>query len=117
MTIRLIGQVKSGKNHLMITASGHRYPLKAWADWRDYAVMAAKHQAQGRRFEVPVVATFYLWCQDKRRRDIPGLEDAIYHVLERSGILKDDSLVVEQHTFKVYAPDKPGASIELKEVA
>jgi hypothetical protein len=34
------------------------------------------------------------WPGDKRKRDMPGMADAICHCLERAGIVADDSLLV-----------------------
>ena len=102
---------------MQVSKTGHHYPKKAWADWRDAAVIHARYQAGGKTFTTPVSMTAYFWLADRRRRDLTGLEDSIFHLLERAGILKDDSLIVEQHTYKVYAPDKPGATIEIKVIA
>ena len=97
LVFELKGQCLSGKNHKQITRTGHCYPTKRWAAWRDEMVMAIKQQ--DRRQPVTLLrdlfkATVVFTHADKRRRDVPGMLDALCHVLERAGIVKDDSQIV-----------------------
>lgn len=35
LQIVISGQILGGKNHIMITRTGHRYPVASWAKWRE----------------------------------------------------------------------------------
>lgn len=85
-----------------ITRTGHRYPKKEWAEWRDQMVITLNAQAIALGLLCfplvkPCVVHVFCWYVDKRRRDAPGMQDALWHCLERSGIVKDDSLLAEVH--------------------
>ena len=98
MKLVLLGQIRGGKNHINITRTGHRYPNKAWAAWRDEAVGQIRRQVPViSTFKVPCRATIHYWKGDMRRRDIPAAIDAIWHVLEHAYIVADDALIVELH--------------------
>lgn len=94
MKFTIVGQIKSGKNNMGITRSGHRYPRKSWADWRDN--VKAQILAQSPRGVPPIDtdATFDVVYipGDKIRRDVPGMLDALFHCFERTGIVSDDTL-------------------------
>lgn len=63
---------------------------------------------------VPCKLEVEYWSGDKRRRDIPAMVDSLYHCFERSGILKDDSLVKELHWMQLgYDKENPRAAIRL----
>ncbi len=87
------GQLKSGKNHMQIGRNGRHYPLPAWAIWRDGIVLRLRTQRRGMFFDSPCFVNVKYWRSDNRRRDVPGMMDAICHCLERAGIVKDDSLL------------------------
>lgn len=99
----IAGQVKSGKNNMNITRSGHRYPNPKWAEWRDNVVEALVVQTWPMKFAFPIVipcAVFiFAYHGDLRRRDAPGMLDALFHCFEKAGIVKDDSLLAEAHWF------------------
>lgn len=111
----LPGRCSSGKNAIQITRSGHRYPSKKFVEWRDGAtahVLKAKNQIRAVfPFAVPIKGTFSYFPIDRRRRDVPGMLDAIEHLLERCGIVKDDVLIedVDFRTYRNYQ-DYEGAA-------
>lgn len=95
----LLGQMKSGKNHVQITRSGHRYPLQAWALWRDGFIRQINDQwaknalREPLRLCVPCRVTVKYWSGDLRRRDVPGMIDALWSCLEKGRFVEDDSLL------------------------
>lgn len=97
LSLTFAGQVRGGKNNTLITRTGHRYPNPTFAKWRDLMVAAVQAQA-GRKlpvFRKPLAleATILYTPEDRRRRDVPALLDAILHVLERAKVVEDDAQV------------------------
>ena len=83
------GQMPSGKNAVMVTRSGHRYPSKRFAQWKDDAM----HQIGpcGVPFTGPCAIDIDYYPGDKIRRDAPGIQDALFHVLEKLNVVLDDA--------------------------
>ncbi len=97
--VLLPGQCPSGKNSIQTTRTGHRYPKKRFVDWRDAAVLTAVRAIPkgtvGPMFRKPAMLaiTVHYVPGDGRRRDVPGMLDAIFHVLERAGAVEDDAQI------------------------
>lgn len=102
------GKMQSGKNRVLITRTGHRYPTKRFAEWRDQMVAQAGRQTLGvargcyrgdvERLGVfldPVRVVMRYTPGDLIRRDAPGVMDALWHVLERARVVADDALIQE----------------------
>src|SRR3990167_1727033 len=88
------GQLRSGKNNMGINPrTGRHYPKKEWAAWRDGVVAQLMPQRRGTIISTPVKAIINYWRSDGRRRDVPGMMDALWHCLERAFIVKDDALI------------------------
>lgn len=97
LTFTLTGQCMSGKNGMQVTRTGKHYPKPAWAKWRDEMVRQISYNArQGHRFiDCPMKVHVVFRHGDRRRRDVAGMIDALCHILERAGVVKDDSLIVD----------------------
>lgn len=101
LTFTLAGQCMSGKSNLQVTRTGHRYPKPAWKAWRDEMLIQVHNAViEGPwRFPHPITtpckAHVVFRHGDRRRRDVAGMLDALCHVLERAGVVKDDSLIVD----------------------
>jgi Holliday junction resolvase RusA-like endonuclease len=89
----IAGQIKSGKNRILITRTGHRYPPKEFKAWRDGVVGDLVKQWKQPSVTVPVRLYCQYWPGDRRTRDVSGMADALFHVLVKAGVLKDDGLV------------------------
>jgi len=50
---------------------------------------------------------------DKRRRDNPAIVDAIFHVLEKAGVVADDTLIWPVASSRGYDKENPRAEITL----
>lgn len=96
MTFSIIGQMPSGKNQVKITRSGHRYPDKRFVAWREMVVPELELQ-RGKCELFPIASTVSIECDytpgDRRTRDVPGMLDALFHVIVKAGLLVDDGLV------------------------
>jgi len=102
MRFVLAGQLPSGKNAVKTTRTGLRYPSKRFQRWRDEQVEAVGL----RRWELtgdrpaftavhPVRCEIRYTPGDRRRRDVPGMLDALWHVLERALVVEDDAQITE----------------------
>ncbi len=84
---------------MVVTRRGLHFPKPAWAKWRNEWVEQAIPQKSGETIDYPVWARMDYWPKDKRRRDIPAIQDAIWHVLEKAEIVKDDALIKSLHFY------------------
>ena len=91
LTIYLAGKMQSGKNRILTTRKGRRYPTGKFKVWR--AVMLSQLPRVERPFVGRVALTVTYTPGDRIRRDLPGILDALLHVLERGGIVQDDAQV------------------------
>ena len=95
MTFRLSGQIPSGKNAVVVTRTGMRFPAKRFKLWREQALAQLSKQGAGQ--QEPIGQTVSLECEytpgDRRTRDVPGMLDALLHVIVKAGLLVDDGLV------------------------
>ncbi len=86
----ITGQTPSGKNAVVVTRSGHRYPQARFVNWRKEAL---KQLPKLKMIEAPCSVMIDYFPSDNRRRDVPGIIDALWHLLERGGLIKDDCLL------------------------
>lgn len=112
--IILTGQMQSGKNRVMITRTGQRYPPARFKKWRED--MLKQIGPIETPFSGPVALSVNYVPGDNIRRDVPGMLDAICHLLERSGIVGDDAQIkyVSWNTHPV-APKKAWCGLFLEE--
>lgn len=89
------GQVRGGKNNMCISRNGNHYPSPKFVEWRNNMFRQIKEQ-------LPKIVTitdkkakwiFEYTPDDNRRRDLPAILDALFHVLERAIIVSDDSII------------------------
>ena len=102
-----------GKNNIIITRTGHRFPKPSWARWRDDAVRQVKQFIPRgfTPFNTPVNVRLEYFAGDKRRRDMPAIVDAIFHVLEKAGVVTDDWHLWVSESSRGYDKDTPRAEI------
>ena len=95
MTFTLKGQIPSGKNAVVVTRTGMRFPAKRFKVWREDALKQLAGQMNGHT--KPLTSTITLECEytpgDRRTRDVPGMLDALLHLIVKAGLLVDDGLV------------------------
>jgi Holliday junction resolvase RusA-like endonuclease len=109
MTFKLMGQLPSGKNRIIVTRTGHRFPdpKSRFPKWRDDVMKQLVSQMSGPAWEhsLPLSCKCRLIVDytpaDARVRDVDGMLSALCHVLAKAGIVKDDGLIrdVEWHEF------------------
>lgn len=100
MTFVINGQLTSGKNSVVVTRSGMRFPSKRFKNWREEVLKQLAPQVSMYTREgacLPLESTISLECEytpgDRRTRDVPGMLDALLHVIVKAGLLVDDGLV------------------------
>ena len=106
-------QIPSGKNAVQITRTGKRYPGKRFKAWRDEAMGKIPYPVT--EFRGPVTMIVDYVPGDNIRRDVPGLLDALCHLIEKVGIVQDDAQVkcVQWTTFPVQ-PNRPRCTISVE---
>lgn len=114
LTFSLTAQIPSGKNAVKITRTGMRYPDKRFKAWRDDATKELLGQVTQENWPInkPVAIVVDYVPSDMRRRDMPGMLDAICHLIEKVGMLTDDCLV-HQMSWKTFTPDKGNAGCRI----
>jgi Holliday junction resolvase RusA-like endonuclease len=101
LIIRLSEQIPSGKNHVRITRTGRRYPTARFAQWRASAYYQIRVQIirqpawQEWPRQASMSLTVHYRALDRRRRDVPGMLDALLHLLERAEVIEDDAQVTD----------------------
>ena len=94
LSLTFSGQIRGGKNNLIVLRNGMHIPRREWAVWRDAQVIFLKSQSKGVCFDAPCSVIVRYWAGDARRRDVPAIMDSMCHCLERAGVVKDDSLLI-----------------------
>ena len=102
LTFTLRDAIPSGKNQIGIAYQRGkmiRFPNKRFKDWRNQASKEVLAQVSLHKKPLvgPLVCVADYVPQDQRRRDLPGLADAIWHLLEYTGLIEDDSQIVDLH--------------------
>lgn len=100
MKFVLKGQIPSGKNAMQVTRTGRHYPLARFVRWRSDATRQLREQGILNIRNVGILSgsgrkkiTVRYFSGDVRRRDVPGMMDAICHLLEWSDVVVDDALL------------------------
>lgn len=115
MSIVITGQIRGGKNNMIVTKKGKHIPKKAWAAWRDQAVNQVLNQlpSSWEPISVPVNVRIDYIAGDGKRRDFPAICDAIWHVLEKAGFVTDDTLLWPAQSTRGYDKASPFARITI----
>ena len=114
--ITLVGQIPSGKNQMGVRRDGRHYPRKRFIDWRAEAcnqIIFQKHANRWMMLLDPVCLSVQYWPGDHRTRDLPGMEDALFHLLVYAGILKNDGLIYNGHWYRMAVSTAPKVILEL----
>jgi len=103
LRLELKGQIPSGKNAIqlrpIVAKSGRsfvqKYPNKRFVQWRTDALkqLALQIPTDYRTITTPVDITITYTASDLRRRDAPGMIDALWHLLEKADVVADDTLL------------------------
>lgn len=87
----LKGQMKSGKNRVLITRTGHRYSPKEFQQWRADMLEQIGLVEYALTGPVSLIADYV--PGDLIKRDVDGMLSALFHVIVKAGILLDDAQV------------------------
>lgn len=90
------GRPVTKKNNLTVAKGGKILPSFAYRKWEPHAIRELEHQWGGKpSINRPVLVRVKYWMQNKQGwPDLIGLLQATCDVLERSGIVENDRLVV-----------------------
>ena len=113
LVLRLTSQVRGGKNGMGVTRTGRHYAKPTFARWRDDAVRQIRCQLPSgwKPIDVPCNVRLDYVAGDKRRRDMPAVLDAVWHVLEKAGVVADDTLLWAVQSSRSYDKAAPGVTI------
>ena len=114
LTITIIGQIKGGKNNMVVTRAGLHFPKKDWAAWRNRTVAEIKAQLPPGWVPLsnPCSLTLEYVAGDLRRRDQPAIIDSIFHCLEKAGVVTDDTLLWVTESSRRHDKKNPMARLE-----
>ena len=93
------------------TKTGKSFPKKVFADWRAEAIRQIKMQFHGEPITVPCNVRIDYVAEDRRRRDFPAICDALWHALERAGVVTDDTLLWPAQSSRSYDKAAPSVTI------
>ena len=115
------GQIRGGKNSILINRSGHRYPNPKWAKWRDTVIRGIqdtlKSPVNGLLIDKPCRMRVIYTPNDLKRRDMPAMLDSILHILEKVRLIKDDCLITDlEWISRPKDKETSGASIFVEEI-
>lgn len=119
--LHISGQCPSGKNAVIVTRGGHRFPNKRFVDWRQLAMDEVFPQLHKLDVKLPLqhpvnVSIEYI-ARDRIRRDKPGIEDALWHLLEKVNVVSDDTFLggykCESHFYNK-GVDKKNAGVTIR---
>lgn len=115
LSITITGQVRGGKNNMIVTHTGLHFPKKSWAKWRDAAVAEVRAQLpkSWKPITAPVNVRLEYVSGDKRRRDMPAIVDAAWHVFEKAGVVTDDTLLWATKSTRDYDKKNPRITITI----
>jgi Holliday junction resolvase RusA-like endonuclease len=112
----LPGQLPSGKNAVQITRTGRRYPGDRFKKWRqEMFLMMGSQNVPVPLLAKPLFMEVVYTPSDKRRRDVPGMVDAILHLLEKWGLVADDAWI-KGLRWHQHAGELPGAWIRISDL-
>ena len=95
------------------TKTGKSYPKKLFADWRAEAIRQIRAQLPSgwTPIALPCNVRLDYVAEDRRRHDMPAVLDAIWHALERAGVVADDTLLWVTQSSRNYDKAAPGVTI------
>lgn len=114
LEIKLTGQIRgAGKNNYMVV-NGKHIPRKEFLQWREKATWEVLEQVGKLK---PITQNNLWWLfeytpADRRIRDITAIQDALFHLLERCGVVQNDSLI-KNLIFKTKEPNKETACVKI----
>jgi Holliday junction resolvase RusA-like endonuclease len=114
IALTIQGQIRGGKNNMLVLRNGMHIPRPEWRRWRDDAVAQIRRQYAGSALAAPCSARIRYYAGDAKRRDVPAIMDAIWHALERAGVVEDDYLIQQVRWETALDRARPRCEIELE---
>jgi Holliday junction resolvase RusA-like endonuclease len=113
LTITIPGQMRGGKNNMIVTRNGMHIPKKEWALWRNATVRMIRAQMPDdwKPISRPCYIELNYVAGDHRRRDMPAILDSIFHCLEKAGVVADDTFFWVSKSSRSYDKTNPRAEM------
>ena len=122
MRLVLKGQIRGGKNNVLMTRTGRRYPNPIFTAWVADAHRQIVTQIGPAHCRKPIDGPGWYWNfiytpEDNRRRDAPAVLDGLLHLFEKAGIVTDDRWVANFHyTTMPASKENAGIVIDYTEI-
>jgi len=82
--------------------------------WEARALWEIKNQYEGEVIDYPLSVEVFFFLPDRRKRDIDNMLKSLWDVLEKAGVFKNDDLIHETKTVKVYDGEVDGTVVVIK---
>lgn len=99
-----------------ITRTGRHYPNAKFSAWSKAAILIVKSQLPSgfTPYASEVAVELDYFAEDRRRRDAPAIIDSLWHVLERAGVVKDDTQLWPTRSTRAIDRQNPRAELILR---
>jgi Holliday junction resolvase RusA-like endonuclease len=116
MFCTILGPPRSKKNSMVAMCIGGKPRLLQSKLYRDYEKDALKQLMAWGNLYIPgpvqVICRYFV--PDKRRRDLTNLLAATHDILQKSGIIEDDSLIVSVDCSRIVGVDRKNPRVEIE---
>ena len=116
MQLHITGQIHGGKNNMGVTRMGFHYPKPAFVKWRAETIAQLQKQIPPGFVAICDYNRKYVFIytpEDKRRRDLPAVLDALFHCFEKVGLVADDCYICNVEFIR-NEPNKKQAGMDIE---
>jgi len=116
MLVLKLSQLPIPKSNRYIRRKGGRvFKPPRVRNWETRALWEVKQQYSGRPIGGKVSVDITLILPNHRRRDIDNMLKSLWDILEKGGVIENDSLIYEVRTVKRVVKGEQGVVIRIKE--
>ena len=101
-------------NRYIRRKDGHIFRSPRVLKWEAHAVWEIQKQYRGEAIEIPISVEVFFFLPDRRKRDIDNMLKSLWDVLEKAQVVKNDNLIFETRTVKIFDGEIHGTVIVIK---
>ncbi len=121
MKIVLTDQIPSGKNSMGIARTGRHYAKPRFASWRSIAAHEIMKQKVKlpltQHMKLPMIGDLTVMISyrafDNVVRDLPGMQDALWHLLTHCGVIENDGQIKGVYWLYPWRTEGPCVELEI----